>query len=380
MRLRLALVAAGAVLAAATWAAAGPYGRAATLLALVTDIEGWPRTVSRLHEQPVTHRPLEIPTRHGAIRAHVYHPERAGWRPVVLVSGVHPDGIDDPRLVHFARSLAAVGLGAVTPEFPDLIEFAIGPAVTDSIEDVTSWVAAQEDLGADDRVGLAGISFSGGLAIVAAGRHALRERVAFVLSIGGHGDLLRTLDTLAGGILTDAADAATDAFGLAIVLASAAPLVVPAEQVRGLREWARTFLTAAHLPLDDPGRTPMFALADRLAAELPPPAGTFAAYARAGDSPALRPHLLHHVRELAADPALSPERAPAPRAPVYLLHGTDDPVIPPQESVLLGEHLEHHGEVRVLLTPLLTHADVEPDPAARDVAALVSFLASLLRR
>jgi dienelactone hydrolase len=380
MTRRLALVAVvAAVLGLAVWAIAGPYGRAATLLVLATEMNGWPRTFARLHERPVEQRTLTIPAATGDVRAHAYLPVRRRWQPVVLVSGVHPDGIDDPRLVHFARSLASVGLGTVTPDVPILSEFAVGPGATDLIESITAWVAAQEDLSGGDAVGLVGISFSGGLAIVAAGRESIRDQVAFVLSIGGHGDLLRTLDTLAGGILTDA-EAVTDAFGLAIVLASVAPRVVPGDQVDALREWARTYLTAAHLPFDDPQRTALFAGADRLAAALPDPSRTFAAHARAGDSAALRPHLLQHVRESAGHPALSPERAPAPRAPVFLLHGVDDPVIPPQESVRLGDDLERRGVyVRVLLTPLLTHADLEPDLAVRDVSALLSFLAGLLR-
>jgi dienelactone hydrolase len=374
-----ALLGLAGLVALGGWAIAGPYGRAAALLVLATEIDGWPRAFARVHERPVTARTLQIPTRTGTLRAHAYAPARGRSRPVVLVSGVHPDGIDDPRLVHFARSLAAVGLATITPELQILMDFEVGPNATDAIEDVVAWVAAQEELAGRQRVGIFGISFSGGLAIVAAGRESISDDVAFVLSIGGHGDLPRTLDTLAGGILTGAAEAETDTFGLAIVLASVAPHVVPPEQVPALRAWARTYLIAAHLPFEDPQRAAGFSAAERLAAGLPEPASTFVRHARDADSEALRPHLLHHVRELAADPALSPERAPAPRAPVYLLHGTDDPVIPPAESVRAGEHLRAHTEVRVLLTPLLTHADLEPGLAARETAELLGFMGSLLR-
>jgi pimeloyl-ACP methyl ester carboxylesterase len=379
MRRRVAVIILAAALALGLWTVMGPYGRAAALLVLTTEVEGWPRAFARIHEREVVERGFEIATRDRTVRARAYHPAHGGWRPVLVLSGVHPDGIDDPRLIHFARSLAAVGLGAITPELPGLFDFEIGPDSTDLIEDITSQVLARDDLAAGQRVGLIGISFSGGLAIVAASRESVRDRIAFVLSIGGHGDLLRTLDTLAGGILTDSVDAETDPIGLAIVLASAAHRVVPAAQVAPLRAWARTFLTAGHLAADDPGRDPMFADADRLAAALPEPAGTFAAQARAADTAALRPHLLHHVRDLAGDSALSPERAPPPRAPVYLLHGIDDPVIPPDESRRLGDHLRPHVPVRVLLTPVLTHADLE-QPGARDVLDLVAFMGGLLRQ
>jgi dienelactone hydrolase len=381
MRRRLVLL--GVVLAAAlgAWALLGPYGRAASLLVIATDMDGWPRRLARVHEHPVTSRALEIPTRQRTVRAHAYLPAGTVRRPLIVVSGVHPDGIDDPRLVHFARSLAAVGFAAVTPELPGLFDFEIGPDATDLIEDVTIWAASHHDFGAaEPGVGLAGISFSGGLAIVAAGRPAVRDRVAFVLSIGGHGDLLRTLDTLAGGILTDTADAETDAFGLAIVLASVAPRVVEEEQVAPLREWARTFLTAGHMAFDDPRRGEMFAEAERLERGLPEPARWFARRARAADSASLRRHLLQHVRELAGDPALSPERAAPPSAAVYLLHGADDPVIPPGESVRLAEHLRAHTRVHVLVTPLLSHADIENALTARNALDVVGFLASMLRQ
>ena len=44
-------------------------------------------------------------------------------------------------------------------------------------------------------------------------------------------------------------------------------------------------------------------------------------------------------------PSLSPERATPPTAPVFLLHGVDDNVIPSIETVLLAEHLK--GKARV---------------------------------
>ena len=45
-----------------------------------------------------------------------------------------------------------------------------------------------------------GISFAGGLSMVAAGRPAIRDRLAFVFSFGGHGDLPRVLRYLCTGL------------------------------------------------------------------------------------------------------------------------------------------------------------------------------------
>ncbi len=380
MRSRIALAVLIVVLALAGWLIVGQYIRAASVLVLAAEIDGWPEALSRLHTRPVEHRMLEIPTRDGVLRAREFHPEGRVRRTAVLIAGVHPAGIDDPRLVHFAESIAATGMGVVTPQLPGLVEFQIAPSATDIIEDVTAWVASQRRLAADGRVGLIGISFSGGLSIVAAGRAALRERVAFVLSIGGHGDLVRTLDVIGGGILSNEDAGAVDPFGLAMVVASVAERAVPPDQAGALREWTRTYLEAAHLPTHDAARAQLFARADRLRNDLPEPAATLVSRVLASDVAALRRQLLSDVRRLAADPALSPERAPAPAAPVFLLHGTDDPIIPPSESLLLAEHLRLHVTVRVLLTPILSHADVESHLTMRDAGALVVFLAGVWRQ
>src|SRR5258707_72543 len=70
----------------------------------------------------------------GGLRARVYVPGGARRRTVLLVSGLHPAGIDEPRLVALARQLTASGLTVVTPDIPDLSSFAITPAITDAIE------------------------------------------------------------------------------------------------------------------------------------------------------------------------------------------------------------------------------------------------------
>lgn len=380
MRRRLVLAGLITATAIAGWLVLGQYTRAVTLLVLAAGIDGWPRTVARLHERMVSERSLEIRTRDGLLRARAYSPEGRSRRTVVLIAGVHPEGIDDPRLMHFARSMAGSGLSVITPQVPRLIRFEITPSVTDTIEEVAAWAAAQESGAGDRRVGLAGISFSGGLAVVAAGRESLRDRVAFVLSIGGHGDLLRTLETLAGGVLASDVHLAAEPFGLAIVLSSVAERVVPPSQVAPLREWARTFLSAVHLPPEQSDLAQeRFSRAAQLAGALDDPAATFVHHVRAADTAALRPHLIEPVREFAMHPSLSPERATPPAAPVYLLHGTEDEVIPPREALHLARYLQPHTHARVLLTPVLTHADVA-QLELDDGRALVAFLGSLLRR
>ena len=71
---------------------------------------------------------------------------------------------------------------------------------------------------------------------------------------------------------------------------------------------------------------------------------------------------------------------PAPRAPVFLLHGAGDNVIPMIETDRLAASLAGWTEVRALVTPLLMHADVAPEIQLRDAWRVVAFWKDVLDR
>src|ERR1700730_16174211 len=57
---------------------------------------------------------IDVPTgAQGKMRGRLYAPDRRPSRMILLVSGLHPAGIDEPRLVAFARHLAATGRDVV---------------------------------------------------------------------------------------------------------------------------------------------------------------------------------------------------------------------------------------------------------------------------
>ena len=65
--------------------------------------------------------------------------------------------------------------------------------------------------------------------------------------------------------------------------------------------------------------------------------------------------------------------ATPPAAPVYLLHGVDDSVIPSVETVLLAEHFRGKATVHGLLSGLITHAEVNRTASSTEVWRLASF-------
>jgi dienelactone hydrolase len=328
---------------------------------------------------PIDVSELRVPTRHGEVRARLYLPRERRGRGVVLTSGVHADGIDEPRLVKLAGDLATGGHPVLTPEPPDLLRYEITPRLPDVIEDAAAWAAARPDLAPDGRVDLFGISFSGGLSVVAAGRPALKDKVAATLSFGGHGDLPQVLAFLCTGKLPDGSRLAPHDYGVVVILLNVADRLVPPEQVEPLREAIRTFLRASHLTLTDARLAEeTFARARTLQAGMPEPAATLMGHVNARDVAALGPRLLPYVRAFAADPALSPARSPPPASPVYLLHGAGDTVIPALEAYRLAQALRPHTRVHHLATPLITHAEMDKQTGPADVWRLVDFWAELL--
>ena len=365
---------------AGSYHAFNEYVRAAAFVVRAADMHGLAETAANLQSEQITERDLRIPWRDGELPARWYAPSASDELPILLVPGVHASGIDEPRLVGVARDLAAVGHPVLTTELADLKRYAITARSTDMIEDAAAWLAQQRDLAPSGGIGMMGISFAGGLSIVAAGRPTIRDRVDFVMSFGGHGDLPRTLRYLCTGVQPDGSVRPPHDYGVAIILLGLAERVVPPDQVEPLRHAILTFLEASRLDMVDKAQSQVeFARARDLATALPEPARRLMGYVNDRNVKSLGPILLPHVGELGGDPALSPSRSAPPSAAVYLLHGADDNVIPAVESVLLAGELRQRGvHVEHLVTPLITHAEVDRPPTIGEVWTLVRFWGKLL--
>ncbi len=369
-----------AIVASGSYIALHEYVRAAAFVVSAAGMKGAAATAARLEQDPVTERDINIPWRGGAMRGRWYSSGPSSRLPTLLVPGVHASGIDEPRLVGVARQLAAIGHPVLTTELEDLKRYAITSRSTDMIEDAVLWLANQRDLAPAGRIGMLGISFAGGLSIVAAGRPSIRERVGFVMSFGGHGDFPRTLRYLCTGEQPDGTIRPPHDYGVAIILLGVADRLVPPEQVEPLRTSILAFLEASRLHLVDKAESDrQFERVRAESAALPEPSRTLMALVSDRNVAQLGPQLLPHVAAMGQDPSLSPARSPAPTAAVYLLHGSDDNVIPAVESALLADTLRQRGvRVRQLTTALITHAEVDRPPSLIEVQRLVAYWGALL--
>ena len=365
---------AGGVIAIAVWWV-WPYVSTAAFLADMSGATpGWRRALP-IRTYEVRTRDLEVPTRDGPIEARLYTPTQAEPTPIVVFPGIHAGGVDEPRLDLFARRLAGTGFTVLSAPLPDLRVFRITSRSTDLIEDTLIWMS-DRSRAPSGRVGVVGVSFSGGLALVAAGRPSLRGRLAAVVSLGGHADLPRTMRYLCTGRLPDGSIRPPLDYGAAVILVGAAPQLVPRAEVEPLVQTAVAWLTASSVASNDAqAAETLFAQVRKQSAQLAEPARTLMEELEAHDLTTLGPALLPYVDALGSDPALSPDRSPITAAPVFLLHGRDDNVIPSTEMPLLAADLRARGNalVTALMTPVLTHATLQPHVSAGDAWALVRF-------
>ena len=373
-----------------------PYVHGLSFVVRAAEVQGAPRRLADLDTARVSERAISIPTRRGPMRARLYEPSGGHTRAALLTSGLHASGIDEPRLVRLAQQLAASHIAVVTPDIPELARFEIAPAITDAIEDAGGWLAADATLAPEHNAALMGISFSGGLSIVAAGRPSLSHKVSYVFSLGGHDDLARVLRYLCTGHETrPVADVQLGSnatgpdfvlpphdYGVTVILLSLADRVVPAAQVERLRAGVRQYLWASALDGGvDKARAPAeFEAVRQLQRTLPEPSATLLRYVLERDVVHLGARLLPLLGWTAAADGLSVSKSPRPSAPVFLLHGLEDNVVPAVESEYLAADLRGHAPVRLLLSGLISHAEADRPMHAGDVLPLAGFWGDLLSR
>jgi pimeloyl-ACP methyl ester carboxylesterase len=240
---------------------------------------------------------------------------------ILLAHGMHEDGIDDPRMITFARSLAGAGYTVLTPRMEGLQRYQLIPEDVQRIRDTAGELAA---LTGRAQVIVFGISFGGGVAIRAACEGA--PAVERVVALGAHQD---------------------------------------AERV------SRFFLGAPALgPSGEPARVE------------PHPYGRVALWmslfgqkhkgAFREDERQRALAALETTRE--ALHGASPSHCPRPlTVPLFLVHGSGDRIVPYTETLWNQQQFAPQVSVRTLISPAIVHAEYDP-PSLRERVALMAFV------
>jgi len=280
--------------------------------------EGRWRLLSAL-TPPVAAHPLPVSVEGRPVPADLYLRARLGRGPaLVLVHGLSPDGKDDPRLRRAASLLARHGWAVAVPTVEGLTVLRFRP---DDALTVVATIEALRRVGYG-AVAVLGVSLGTGPALLAAAEPRVASSVSAVLALGGYASAVELLRyTLTGAYAFDGVNGRRPVNDSAIAQFARANAELVDDAARRLVD----------------NRDPRSV--DRLVAELPPA-----------------------TRRLLA--ALSPEREVARiRAPLFLIHGRDDPAVPFTESLRL-QHAAHAAgrAARLVLVGSLGH--VEPDQQA----------------
>ena len=318
---------------------------------------------------------ISFPASTGPVRARLYLPvEHPNAPALIVLHGVHYLGIDEPRLIAFATAMSACGLRVLTPELPDIKDYHIGPNSIATIGESAEWLAAHTG---GRPVGVMGLSFSGGLALLAAADPQFQPNIRFVFAVGAEDQMQRVAAFYRTG-------QATSPNGTELLLPpnEYGPLVleyenlqdfVPASDLAPLRAVLR-----AHLYEDIPNSPAEKAALARLN---PQQAGEARAL-MAIDAPTTRALLAKaeakHITDMAR---VSPHgHLGHLSVPVYLLHGAADNVIPSSETLWMESELPTTTLKAALISPVLSHLDLDgASPGMVDNLRLVRFFAMILR-
>ena len=112
---------------------------------------------------------------------------------IVLVPGAVPEGKDDPRLLAFAMTLARARFAVLAPELAGVRELRVRPTDAREVADAFAYLASRPDLAPGGRAGIGAFSYAVGPAVLAALEPDIRERVRFIVAVGGYHDLFHTI-------------------------------------------------------------------------------------------------------------------------------------------------------------------------------------------
>jgi dienelactone hydrolase len=332
--------------------------------------------------EPVTTEDFTLPTTNGPVPARLYIPTNKPDAPALIVlHGVHHLGMNEPRLIAFATAMASCGLRVLTPELPDIKDYHVGSSSIATIGDATKWMAERNvppGSGSQTRasyspVGVMGLSFSGGLSLLAAASPQYRPYFRFVFAIGSQDEMSRVAAYYRTG-----ADETPDGreellppheYGALVLEYENLEDFVPKQDLAPLRAVLR-----AHLYEEaDAEKEAMAKLNPQQQGEAKLLMDTSSNATRA----MLAKDEAKHIQDMAG---VSPHgHLSTLTTPVYLLHGEGDNIIPAAETQWMAQELPHQALQAELISPVLSHLDLDGHgPSAWDQWKLVHFFALIL--
>lgn len=131
--------------------------------------------------------------------ADLYKPNQPVGASLVLVPGFTPQGKNDPRLVDLAFSLARARFLVLVPDLQGSREMRVRLEDAQNIADAAAYLAEMETPTHRGDVGVIAISYAVGLAVLATMQPQAKEKVQFLVGIGGYYDTTAVITFITTG-------------------------------------------------------------------------------------------------------------------------------------------------------------------------------------
>ena len=301
----------------------------------------------------------------------LYEPAQRADAGLVLVPGLAPEGKDDPRLVAFARTLARAQFRVLVPDIPSMRDQKVRPADTRDIADAIVYLGNSSSAQGSPTLGVVAVSYAVGPAILATLRDDAHDHVAFLVAIGGYYDIEVAITFITTGCFRDPRTGdwqhrEPNEYGKWVFARSNVERLA-------LRRDRDLVSRIAERKMANP-KAEVGDLTARLG-----PEGRAVYALLVNTQPAAVPQLIAAlppaIREDMA--ALDLRRHDLSRLPprLILVHGRDDAIIPPSESVQLAHAAPDRA--KLYLVDSLTHVDIGV-AGISDTLALLSAVYRLL--
>lgn len=304
----------------------------------------------------------------GAIRVRLYRPRGAPRATYLIAPGLHYAGPDDPRMDRFCRVLADAGHLVVAPFIPSYL--ALTPDAV-AIADFEAVFHALPRWSRQKPV-VFSISFGSLLAFALAARHG--DAIERLVIFGGYADFHETMRFCLTGEVASGRAAARDPLNQPVVLMNLlAHLDPPCADHEAVATAWRSYVRSTW------GRPEMKARERFVAAAaaVDVPSHVRALYeVGVGVTPGAAPLALSALERFDARPLDPTPYLRTIRGTVDLVHGTDDDVIPYEQSQALASLLSA-ADVRLHITGMYGHtgaSGVKLGEAARELATMVRVL------
>jgi pimeloyl-ACP methyl ester carboxylesterase len=308
--------------------------------------------------------------------ADLYHASQAARAGIVLVPGVAARGRRDARVIAMANTLARLDFSVLVPDMPGVRSYRMRSSDTREAADSFAWLASRPALAPPGHTGIAGFSYGAGPVLLAALQPDIRERVNFVLTVGGYYSMENVVTYLTTGHypVDKAAGAAAPAtsrlsphpYAMAAFIRSNLDLLERPVDRGFFRRYAEQIASDYS---DEDERAP---------ARLAPDAQAFydlLTSHRPAQVPLLLDRLSVRMRTELEDLSPATRDLSRLRADVILLHGRSDNLIPYTESIALAGALPA-SQARLFLIDGLAHVNLRPK--AHDVPQLLRAMEALL--